>query len=77
MSTRSCSASPAAGTGGGGLDQAELGRVVDAAFAQRRKTLRNALRGLGLDPADVEALGRAESTSASARSGSASRSSPP
>jgi 16S rRNA (adenine1518-N6/adenine1519-N6)-dimethyltransferase len=42
-----------------GLDQAELGRVVDAAFAQRRKTLRNALRGLGLDPADVEALGRA------------------
>ena len=42
-----------------GLDQAQLGRVVDAAFAQRRKTLRNALRGLGLDPAEVEALGRA------------------
>ena len=42
-----------------GLDPAELGRVVDAAFGQRRKTLRNALRGLGLDPAAVEALGRA------------------
>jgi 16S rRNA (adenine1518-N6/adenine1519-N6)-dimethyltransferase len=42
-----------------GLDQAELGRVVDAAFAQRRKTLRNSLRGLDLDPAGVEALGRA------------------
>jgi 16S rRNA (adenine1518-N6/adenine1519-N6)-dimethyltransferase len=42
-----------------GVDQAELGRVIDAAFAQRRKTLRNALRGLGLDAAGVEALGRA------------------
>jgi 16S rRNA (adenine1518-N6/adenine1519-N6)-dimethyltransferase len=42
-----------------GVDQAELGRVVDAAFGQRRKTLRNALRGLGLDAAGVEALGRA------------------
>ena len=30
-----------------GLDPAELGRVIDAAFGQRRKTLRNALRGLG------------------------------
>ena len=42
-----------------GLEVAELGRVVDAAFGQRRKTLRNALRGLGLDAAGVEALGRA------------------
>jgi 16S rRNA (adenine1518-N6/adenine1519-N6)-dimethyltransferase len=42
-----------------GLDPATLGRVVDAAFGQRRKTLRNALRGLGLDAAGVEALGRA------------------
>jgi len=42
-----------------GVDPAELGRVVDAAFGQRRKTLRNALRGLGLDAAGVEALGRA------------------
>jgi 16S rRNA (adenine1518-N6/adenine1519-N6)-dimethyltransferase len=42
-----------------GLDHAELARVVDAAFGQRRKTLRNALRALGLDAAEVEALGRA------------------
>ena len=42
-----------------GLDPAELGRVIDAAFGQRRKTLRNALRGLGLDAAGVEALGAA------------------
>jgi 16S rRNA (adenine1518-N6/adenine1519-N6)-dimethyltransferase len=42
-----------------GLDVAGLGRVIDAAFGQRRKTLRNALRGLGLDAAGVEALGRA------------------
>ena len=42
-----------------GLDPATLGRVIDAAFGQRRKTLRNALRGLGLDAAGVEALGRA------------------
>jgi 16S rRNA (adenine1518-N6/adenine1519-N6)-dimethyltransferase len=41
-----------------GLEAADLGRVVDAAFGQRRKTLRNALRGLGLDAAGVEALGR-------------------
>jgi 16S rRNA (adenine1518-N6/adenine1519-N6)-dimethyltransferase len=42
-----------------GLDPAALGRVIDVAFGQRRKTLRNALRGLGLDAAGVEALGRA------------------
>ena len=42
-----------------GLDPAALRRVIDAAFGQRRKTLRNALRGLGLDAAGVEALGRA------------------
>jgi 16S rRNA (adenine1518-N6/adenine1519-N6)-dimethyltransferase len=42
-----------------GVDPAGLGRVIDAAFGQRRKTLRNALRGLGLDAAGVEALGRA------------------
>ena len=42
-----------------GLEVAELGRVIDAAFGQRRKTLRNALRSLGLDAAEVEALGRA------------------
>jgi 16S rRNA (adenine1518-N6/adenine1519-N6)-dimethyltransferase len=33
--------------------------VIDAAFAQRRKTLRNTLRGLGLDAGGVEALGQA------------------
>jgi 16S rRNA (adenine1518-N6/adenine1519-N6)-dimethyltransferase len=42
-----------------GLEQAELGQVIDAAFGQRRKTLRNALRALGLDAAGVEALGAA------------------
>jgi len=42
-----------------GLELASFGQVVDAAFGQRRKTLRNALRGLGLDAAGVEALGRA------------------
>jgi 16S rRNA (adenine1518-N6/adenine1519-N6)-dimethyltransferase len=42
-----------------GLEPAEVGEVVDAAFGQRRKTLRNALRGLGLDAAGVEALGAA------------------
>ena len=42
-----------------GLEVAELGRVVDAAFGQRRKTLRNSLRSLGLDAAGAEALGRA------------------
>src|SRR5215216_1420806 len=42
-----------------GLEVAELGRVVDAAFGQRRKTLRNSLRSLGLDAAGTEALGRA------------------
>jgi 16S rRNA (adenine1518-N6/adenine1519-N6)-dimethyltransferase len=42
-----------------GLDYQEVARVIDAAFAQRRKTLRNALRGLGLDAAQVEALGQA------------------
>jgi 16S rRNA (adenine1518-N6/adenine1519-N6)-dimethyltransferase len=42
-----------------GLDPAQLGRVIDAAFGQRRKTLRNSLRGLGLDAARVEELGKA------------------
>jgi 16S rRNA (adenine1518-N6/adenine1519-N6)-dimethyltransferase len=42
-----------------GLAYAEVARVIDAAFAQRRKILRNTLRGLGLDAAGVEDLGRA------------------
>jgi 16S rRNA (adenine1518-N6/adenine1519-N6)-dimethyltransferase len=41
------------------LGYRRLARVIDAAFAQRRKTLRNTLRGLGLDAAGVEAVGRA------------------
>jgi 16S rRNA (adenine1518-N6/adenine1519-N6)-dimethyltransferase len=35
-----------------------LDRVIEAAFSQRRKTLRNSLRTLGLDQKGVEALGR-------------------
>jgi 16S rRNA (adenine1518-N6/adenine1519-N6)-dimethyltransferase len=42
-----------------GVGYPAVARVVDAAFGQRRKTLRNALRSLGLDPAGVEAAGRA------------------
>ena len=38
-----------------GIEHADLARVVEAAFGQRRKTLRNALRGLGLGAAEVEA----------------------
>ena len=37
-------------------DPSAYGRVVAAAFSQRRKTLRNALRGL-LDPAEIEDCG--------------------
>jgi len=50
-----------------GLDHAELVRVIDAAFGQRRKTLRNALRALGLDAAGVEALGEAAGVDLSLR----------
>ncbi|HZC99039.1 MAG TPA: 16S rRNA (adenine(1518)-N(6)/adenine(1519)-N(6))-dimethyltransferase RsmA [Actinomycetes bacterium] len=42
-----------------GVPWTALDRVIDAAFSQRRKTLRNALRTLGLGPGKVEALGRA------------------
>jgi 16S rRNA (adenine1518-N6/adenine1519-N6)-dimethyltransferase len=42
-----------------GVPWATLDRVIEAAFSQRRKTLRNALRTLGLGPGEVEALGRA------------------
>ena len=37
-------------------DEAELRKIVQAAFAQRRKTLRNNLKGL-IDIAQLEALG--------------------
>jgi 16S rRNA (adenine1518-N6/adenine1519-N6)-dimethyltransferase len=36
-----------------------VARVIDAAFSQRRKTLRNALRPLGLGPEQAEAVARA------------------
>jgi 16S rRNA (adenine1518-N6/adenine1519-N6)-dimethyltransferase len=42
-----------------GVGYATLARVVDAAFGQRRKTLRNALQALGLDAAAVRAAGAA------------------
>jgi 16S rRNA (adenine1518-N6/adenine1519-N6)-dimethyltransferase len=42
-----------------GVPWQTLDRVIEAAFSQRRKTLRNSLRTLGLDQQDVEALGRA------------------
>ncbi|HEX7127076.1 MAG TPA: rRNA adenine N-6-methyltransferase family protein, partial [Thermodesulfobacteriota bacterium] len=37
-------------------DEARFRRVVRAAFAQRRKTLANALRAAGLGPASAQAL---------------------
>jgi 16S rRNA (adenine1518-N6/adenine1519-N6)-dimethyltransferase len=37
------------------LDERSLWRVVDAAFAQRRKTMRNALRRLGLSSSEADA----------------------
>lgn len=42
-----------------GVAWATLARVIEAAFSQRRKTLRNSLRTLGLAPDEVEALGHA------------------
>jgi 16S rRNA (adenine1518-N6/adenine1519-N6)-dimethyltransferase len=42
-----------------GVPWTALARVIEAAFSQRRKTLRNALRTLGLAAGEVEALGRA------------------
>jgi 16S rRNA (adenine1518-N6/adenine1519-N6)-dimethyltransferase len=42
-----------------GVPWQTLDRVIEAAFSQRRKTLRNSLRTLGLPQEEVEALGRA------------------
>jgi 16S rRNA (adenine1518-N6/adenine1519-N6)-dimethyltransferase len=50
-----------------GVGYDRVARVIDAAFSQRRKTLRNALRTLGLDAAGVEALGRAAGVDLSLR----------
>jgi 16S rRNA (adenine1518-N6/adenine1519-N6)-dimethyltransferase len=38
------------------VDEARLWRVVDAGFAERRKTMRNALRRLGLSLADADVM---------------------
>jgi 16S rRNA (adenine1518-N6/adenine1519-N6)-dimethyltransferase len=38
------------------VDEAKLWRVVDAGFGHRRKTMRNALRSLGLAPQDADML---------------------
>lgn len=49
------------------VDEDRLWRVLDEAFAQRRKTMRNALRRLGLDPAEADAALAASGIAASAR----------
>jgi 16S rRNA (adenine1518-N6/adenine1519-N6)-dimethyltransferase len=36
------------------VDRAALWRVIDVSFAERRKTMRNALRRLGLDIASAD-----------------------
>jgi 16S rRNA (adenine1518-N6/adenine1519-N6)-dimethyltransferase len=41
------------------VDEERLWRVVDAGFGHRRKTMRNALRSLGLAPADADTVLRA------------------
>lgn len=41
------------------VDEARLWRLVDAGFRQRRKTMRNALRSLGMGPGEAEDLLRA------------------
>jgi 16S rRNA (adenine1518-N6/adenine1519-N6)-dimethyltransferase len=38
------------------VDEATLWRVVDGSFAERRKTMRNALRRLGLERAEAEGI---------------------
>ena len=38
------------------VDEARLWRVVDGSFAQRRKTMRNAMRRLGLEPEEADRL---------------------
>jgi 16S rRNA (adenine1518-N6/adenine1519-N6)-dimethyltransferase len=48
-------------------DDPRVWRVVDAAFAQRRKTMRNALRRLDLDAAAADELLAAAGVPSSAR----------
>jgi 16S rRNA (adenine1518-N6/adenine1519-N6)-dimethyltransferase len=50
-----------------GVDEAALWRVVDEAFAQRRKTMRNALRRLGLGQDEAGAVLAAAGVDPSAR----------
>jgi 16S rRNA (adenine1518-N6/adenine1519-N6)-dimethyltransferase len=49
------------------VEEASLWRVVDGAFAERRKTMRNALRRLGMAPADADSLLEACAVAPSAR----------
>jgi 16S rRNA (adenine1518-N6/adenine1519-N6)-dimethyltransferase len=49
------------------VEEAILWRVVDGAFAERRKTMRNALRRLGIGPADADPLLRSCDVDPSAR----------
>lgn len=49
------------------VDPARLWRVVEAGFAERRKTMRNALRRLGLDGSSADELLRAAGVATHAR----------
>ncbi|HVF07331.1 MAG TPA: 16S rRNA (adenine(1518)-N(6)/adenine(1519)-N(6))-dimethyltransferase RsmA, partial [Actinomycetota bacterium] len=49
------------------VDERSLWRVVDTAFAQRRKSMRNALRRLGLGAADADAVLAGSGVASSAR----------
>ena len=49
------------------VDESRLWRVVDGAFAQRRKTMRNALRRLGLDAGSADAVLAAAGVDATSR----------
>lgn len=49
------------------VDEGALWRVVDAAFAERRKTMRNALRRLGLGTDEADAVLAAAGVASSAR----------
>jgi 16S rRNA (adenine1518-N6/adenine1519-N6)-dimethyltransferase len=50
-----------------GIAEGRLWRVVDAGFAERRKTMRNALRRLGVEREDADRLLEASGIDASAR----------
>ena len=50
-----------------GVDEGRLWAVVDAGFAERRKTMRNALRRLGVDGEAADALLQGAGVDPSAR----------